>query len=390
MGAPATVPLTISATAVRNDIFHAASLIGLHMIPNTHAIEGRISSELVDDTQKMGSHATNYTYYPWTLPDTIMPTWGTCARLPLKQTFSIEFPVSTPLTTASGASNYLVLGPQGLIRLNEGILVKSLSGIKLGMIYESPSPFRTMDGPLMESYRVSSIANMPLGRDEQIFIPRDVIGDMIDPSFTRIRETIMADIVLQLENPIVVNTTATGSVEEFYESETDQNSLEESPKISFGDSSTGIAAEYRTMISSLLRQVTSALRDPAATLLPEPEIPVTYHFTTLPAISQKLANIPSFVPSSKSLKLVIVISGSEDDDNADGMPKGSGEHLIRPLLDKAQVTPSGLVRHHQISMVMVGGGDATEELLRRTRSVGLRRRYHVESQGMVIGNIIVV
>jgi len=452
--APATVPLTISATAVRNDIFHAASLIGLHMIPNTHAIEGRISSELVDDTQKMGSHATNYTYYPWTLPDTLMPTNGTCARLPLKQTFSIEFPVSTPLTTASGASNYLVLGPQGLIRLNEGILVKSLSGIKLGMIYESPSPFRTMDGPLMESYRVSSIANMPLGRDEQIFIPRDVIGDMIDPSFTRIRETIMADIVLQLENPIVVNTTATGSVEEFYESETDQNSLEESPKISFGDSSTGIAAEYRTMISSLLRQVTSALRDPAATLLPEPEIPVTYHFTTLPAISptgmgaapiidvadapdpnlgpqsepltwssiyfagescqgklpddaakkhniivirrggctfsQKLANIPSFVPSSKSLKLVIVISGSEDDDNADGMPKGSGEHLIRPLLDKAQVTPSGLVRHHQISMVMVGGGDATEELLRRTRSVGLRRRYHVESQGMVIGNIIVV
>merc|ERR1711939_269510 len=307
---------------------------------------------------------------------------------------------------------------------NEGILVKSLSGIKLGMIYESPSPFRTMDGPLMESYRVSSIANMPLGRDEQIFIPRDVIGDMIDPSFTRIRETIMADIVLQLENPIVVNTTATGSVEEFYESETDQNSLEESPKISFGDSSTGIAAEYRTMISSLLRQVTSALRDPAATLLPEPEIPVTYHFTTLPAISPTGmgaapiidvadAPDPNLGPQSEPLtwssiyfagescqgKLpddaakkhnIIVISGSEDDDNADGMPKGSGEHLIRPLLDKAQVTPSGLVRHHQISMVMVGGGDATEELLRRTRSVGLRRRYHVESQGMVIGNIIVV
>lgn len=450
---PATVPFTISATAARHDIFHAASLIGLHMIPNTHAIEGRTSSMVVDDMQQTGSHLTNYTYYPWTLPKTLMPVNGTCARLPLKQTFSIEFPVSTPLTTAPGASNYLVLGPQGLVRLNEGILVKSLSGMKLGMIYESPSPFQTIDGPLMESYRVSSIANIPLGRDEQIFIPRDVIGDMIDPSFTRIRETVMADIVLQLENPIVVNTTATGSVEEFYDSEKDQDSFEDGPKVSFEDSSTGIAAEYRTMISSLIRQVTSALRDPAATLLPEPAIPVAYQFTTLPAISptgmgaapiidvadapdpnlgsqsepltwsriyfageschgklpddaakkhniivirrggctfsQKLANIPSFVPSSKSLKLVIVISGSEDDE-ADGMPKGSGEHLIRPLLDKAQVTPSGLVRHHQISMVMVGGGDATEDLLRRTRSVGLRRRYHVESQGMVIGNIIVV
>ncbi|KAL5314574.1 hypothetical protein ACEPPN_017215 [Leptodophora sp. 'Broadleaf-Isolate-01'] len=452
--APATIPLTISATAARSDIFHAASLIGLHLIPNTHTIEGRSRPDLVDGMQGTGSQIVNYTYYPWTLPDTLMPANGMCAKLPLKQTFSIEFPVSTPLTTSSGASNYLVLGPQGLVRLNEGILVKSLSGIKLGMIYESPSPFRAIDGPLIESYRVSSIANMPLGRDEQIFIPRDVIGEMIDPSFTRIRDTVMVDIVLQLENPVVVNTTATGSVEEFYDSETDQDSFEDGPNVSFEDSSTGIAAEYRTMISSLLRQVTSALRDPAATLLPEPQIPTTYQFTALPAISptgmgaapiidvadapdpnlgpqsetltwsriyfageschgklpddaakkhdiivirrggctfsQKLANIPSFVPSTRSLKLVIVISGSEDEDDADDMPKGSGEHLIRPLLEKAQVTPSGLVRHHQISMVMVGGGDATEELLRRTRSVGLRRRYHMESQGMVIGNIIVV
>jgi hypothetical protein len=41
-------------------------------------------------------------------------------------------------------------------------------------------------------------------------------------------------------------------------------------------------------------------------------------------------------------------------------------------------------------MVMVGGGDELEELFRKTRSIGLRRRYHIESQGLVVGNIIVV
>jgi hypothetical protein len=40
--------------------------------------------------------------------------------------------------------------------------------------------------------------------------------------------------------------------------------------------------------------------------------------------------------------------------------------------------------------VMVGGGDEVEELFKKTRSLGLRRRYHVESQGLVVGNILVV
>jgi hypothetical protein len=99
----------------------------------------------------------------------------------------------------------------------------------------------------------------------------------------------------------------------------------------------------------------------------------------------KLSNIPSFTPTAGSLKLVIIISEGEEEE---GVLAGSA--LIRPLLDKAQVTPSGLVRHHQICMVMVGGGEATEELFRRSRSVGLRRRYHVESQGLVVGNILVI
>ncbi|TVY83484.1 hypothetical protein LSUE1_G002716 [Lachnellula suecica] len=99
-----------------------------------------------------------------------------------------------------------------------------------------------------------------------------------------------------------------------------------------------------------------------------------------------MTNIPSFSPSPRSLKLVIVVNNDEEDEDEDGM----GGNLFRPLLDKAQVTPSGLVRAYPIPMVFVGGGEEVLELLKRSRSLGLRRRYHIESQGLVVGNINVI
>jgi hypothetical protein len=469
---PPSVPFTISATAARPDIFHASSLIGLHLIPNSHAIEAgnaKVGSRALESTERRSMQQTNHTYYPWTLPSSLMPVNGMCDRLPMKTTFTIEFPVNQPMAAASGSSNFIVFDLQGLVRLNEGILVKSLSGLKMGMVYESPSPFLAIDGPLMESWRVWSIANFALGRDEQILISRDVIGDMADPSFTRIRDSVMLDIVIQLENPITPNNTASSPSSESYNlSPEEQNFGEGGPELALDSalSTAGLAADYRTMLSSLLRHVTSALSNPAATLLPQPEpIPQTYQLATLPAIAptgmgaapiidvpeapdpkqgptaeflswsrifyagdacdgklpddaarkhdviimrrggctfnEKMANIPSFTPSSRSLKLVIVVSDNDTDSDEDtngngedGEPGtergGSGYRLIRPLLDNAQVTPSGLLRHHQICMVMVEGGDEVVELFRRTRSLGLRRRYHVESQGLVVGNIVVV
>jgi hypothetical protein len=106
---------------------------------------------------------------------------------------------------------------------------------------------------------------------------------------------------------------------------------------------------------------------------------------------EKLANIPSYTPSARGLKLVIVVSDSaEDPDDEDGDGQFMGDGLIRPLLDQEQRTPSGLLRRHLISMVMVGGGSETVELFKRARGVGLRRRYHVESQGILVENIVVV
>lgn len=470
---PSPLPFSISATAARSDVFHASSLIGLHKIPNFRptASDKPKNMKLLQELPPAEYHVVkgqtgapvvqNHTYYPWTLPDSLMPTDGFCNKLPLGQTFTIEFPVSTTTTSTAGQPGFLTFGPQGLVRLNEGILVKSLSGLRIGMIYESPSPFRALDGPIVDSWRVWNIANMPLGRDEQVFISREVIGDMTDPNFKRVRDSIMLDIVLQLENETPVNHSSStpGSEEEYYDDddldEDYEDLFEAAPTIAIEDSlsTSGKASEYKGMFSSLLRQVTSALRDPAATLLPQPATQQTYTSIKLPAIApiglgaaaildvpdapdpaqgprsdsliwtniyfagqacaaklpddaprlhdviviqrggctfhDKLANIPSYSPSPSSLKLVIVIdndySGEEE-----GFPVGAGSGLFRPLLDRKQVTPGGLYRQTPICMVMVRGGEEVEGLFRRSRGVGVRRRYHVESQGLVVGNVHVI
>ena len=455
---PASVPFTVSATAARQDIFHASSLIGLHLIPNSRSIEAGML--------KMGSYASelqafpNHTYYPWTLPETLMPVNGTCDKLPMRTTFSIEFPSTAPLASVE-TSNFITFGSHALTRLNDGILIQSVSGLKLSMVYESPSPFRAIDGHLMESWRVWSIANIPLGRDEKVLLPRGVIGDLHDPTFSRVRDPIMLDLVLQLEFAVTTNTSSFGEDEGLYSASSDK--VNEGPSVSFdselSSTASSLAGEYRGMLSSLINQVTSALRDPTTTLIPQPESLPMYPFITIPAItptgkgaatiidvaeapdpndgprsdrltwngifiadeactsklpdeaarkhqvivikrggcsfSQKLANIPSYTPTSRSLKLVVIVSDSSDDDEGGGKGEFTKSWemeygLIRPLLDTEQRTPGGLPRHRPISMVMVGGGEGTIDMFRKSRSIGLRRRYHIESQGLVVGNIIVV
>ncbi|EFX03957.1 er glycosyl hydrolase [Grosmannia clavigera kw1407] len=116
------------------------------------------------------------------------------------------------------------------------------------------------------------------------------------------------------------------------------------------------------------------------------------------SFSEKLANVPSFAPSRRSLQLVVVVS--DDDDVIVTNPTGSGRGLqatfyddaadfVRPLLDEAQLTPGGLPRRHQLAMVMVGGGEAAYRRLAEARQLGLTRRYAVESQGVRIRNVLI-
>lgn len=439
---PAPMPFTISGTAARTDIFHAAHLMGLDATANTHEITGGTSDfearRLLIDTPTVG-----YTFYPWTLPENLMPVNGTCDRLPIKPTTTIEFPTNSDQPVPLNGFNHQFVNA-ALIRVQDGVYVSSLSGLKLGMVHESPSPFRAIDGAVPDAWRVFSINGQPLGRDEQVLIPRELIADLADPWFTRIRDSVMLDIIIQLNNEPVVNLTDAGH--DMLDPGSRNGHHEPSPLVHAINSGGGAMSKILSSIQSLQSRLSfqdsqgAALpAEPddvlqvyrghaitaiaptgmgAAPVIDVPEAPdpfqgprheeliwsriyfageacsgklpdeaATKHEVIIMRrggcmFSEKIATIPSFTPTAHSLKLVIVISDEDENTNSD--------NLIRPLLDKAQVTPSGLLRHNQISMVMVGGGDKTEELFKRTRSIGLRRRYHVESKDIVVGNIAVV
>ncbi|KFY15628.1 hypothetical protein V491_05613, partial [Pseudogymnoascus sp. VKM F-3775] len=97
------------------------------------------------------------------------------------------------------------------------------------------------------------------------------------------------------------------------------------------------------------------------------------------SFSEKLENIPAFHPTVRGLQMVVMVSDEED------------YELTRPLLEVAQKTPAGMRRAHEVPMVMVGGGEAAWRALRKAKSLGIRRRYWVESaKGLRVRNLIVV
>ncbi|KAI0596582.1 glycosyl hydrolase family 47-domain-containing protein [Biscogniauxia sp. FL1348] len=433
---PALPPLSGSATAARPDFYNAATLIRLHQVPNIHS--GTILTNQLDKYSSVGKQAskprTNYTYFPWTLPPSMLPSDGVCAVSKQAHTSIIEFPTDTQ-QSMGGAFNVLFSG-HNLVRMgSEGIAVNSLSGLKIAMIMDEP-PETTE-----RSWRIYSIGNVQLGRDEKVFISRDILADIADPLFHRVRDSVIVDILLQTEALENEGYNATSTDPE--PSRESQSTIElHEPSLS-----------ATNLLSSLLQQITSALREPVATFSPEPTPKPNFQYIELAAItpvgvgvaplpdvreapnpqvntqieslswqriffagqacegklpdmaprahevivmrrggcsfSQKLANVPSFAPNRNALQLVIVVS-----DDKEGLNEGEedtwGLNFIRPLLDEQQKTPAGITRHHPIAMLMTGGGKEAYELLKRTRSLGLRRRYHVESQGLNIHNLVVL
>ncbi|KAI2638386.1 glycoside hydrolase family 47 protein [Xylaria nigripes] len=433
---PSLPPLSGSATAARTDLYNAATLIRLHQVPNFHsAINARSQPDQSETEKQRPLVVSNHTYFPWTLPRSMLPSDGMCIALKQRHTSVVEFPSNAQQSVGSALN--LMFGNNRLVRMgSDGIAVNSLSGLKLGMVLEESS------STTERAWRVSSIGNFLLGRDEKIFIARELLSDISDPLFHRIRDAVLVDIIMQIETPSMMpnhNSTSTDT----------QPSVKAYPIDEMEDRDPGAAS----LFNSILQQLTSALREPVATFSPEPSPQVNYEYIYIPAItpvgvgvaplpdvpeapnpdtklniesltwgrvyfadqacqrklpdaaakqhqvivmrrggcsfSDKLANIPSFAPHRDALQLVIVVSDDEKPLD-EGEEDIWGFNLIRPLLDEEQRTPAGVTRHHPIAMLMVGGGDLTYELLKTARSVGLRRRYHVESQGMPINNLVVL
>ena len=464
---PPLPPLSGSATAARPDLYNAATLIRLHQIPNIHSGVDFVPQldAPTGESKSVPRIRANHTVFPWTMPTALLPANGVCAISKQAVTSVIEFPSSTQHSMGSALN--LMFGGHNLVRVGtEGIAISSLSGLKLGMIMGD-----VPDLP-ERSWRINSIGSLALGRDEKVFISRDVLADISDPLFRRVRDSVVADVVLQVETPKTPQT-----VPENFTTPDPEPSLE-SPLAATSLEGSNLGAT--SLFNSLLQQITSALREPSSTLRPEGEPAPEYQYYEMPAItpvglgsaplpdfheapnlqsgvasidslawrtlyfadracsgrlpdaaprahqiivmrrggcsfSQKLANIPSFAPNRNSLQLVVIVSDdgggdhgdhtekdpdnkrdsdehNEDDSGRDerGEKENIGFDFIRPLLEERQKTPAGILRHNPIPMLMVGGGEEAYQLLQATRSLGIRRRYHVESQGLQINNLVVL
>ena len=436
---PAMLPFSLSATAARADVFHAANLARLHLMPTRDNVESPLAEYSRDHPSISISDVrspSNYTYFPWTLPLNLIPHNATCSKITAKHTFDITFP----------AGPNMVVGPGFLQRVGNGILINSMGGVRLGMIQDVP--LETNDGTISKEYRIQAINNILLGKDERIFIAKDTASNVVnplDPNFTRVRDTSMLDLVVDVRPSENAHTQKpTGDQANANESSASGPELVLDSSIA---NNPEIASNVKHAFSSLLQHVASLIVDPTpappppdtknppreyiAAIMPvgvgvaplpdvddalgpdihgAPQGDLLWHgiYVTdencngkLPAsvprehqvivikrgdcsFDDKLRNIPSFAPSKTSLQLVVVVSY---DDNEPGLPSG---WLIRPLLESLQSTASGLPRHRPIPMVMVGGGERTYEIFERAVAVGVKRRYSVQAQGIPISNLVML
>ncbi|KAF3385561.1 ER degradation-enhancing alpha-mannosidase-like protein 1 [Penicillium rolfsii] len=195
---PISSVLGVSSTASRSDIFHAASLARLHLRPHRGTREGPILADSPDHPGVSVSDLTsptNYTFYPWTLPPQLVPFDGTSAPMAIRPTLDISFP-SLP-----GGVN---LGSGALERVRDGIFIKIIGGLRLSMIQDVPLVGQTSGTGSPEDedgYRVQVINNVPLGKDEKVYLSRQITFDVVDPydpNFTRVRDSALLDLVIDV------------------------------------------------------------------------------------------------------------------------------------------------------------------------------------------------
>lgn len=435
-------PFTISNIAARGDVYHAASLARLHLMPERHQIETSLNEYTIDHpsiTLADVQSPSNWTYYPWTLPLELVPHDAKSSRMTVAPTFELAFPALENKAPPNS--------PQ-LQRVKDGVMITSLGGLRLSMVQDVPL---VLNDDYITGYRVQAVNNVALGKDEKIYMQSSSYKALNaqDPLFTRLRDTTMLDLAVdmgqQLHSPsAIVNATNSREIELVLP---DLEALEDSA--------------MKSAWNSILTQISDLVRDAQDLMLPltpptSSETPAQDHRrifvpaimptgigaaplpdwievsslatdqsdapamqwtkiyaadelcdTKLPqsvfrshhvilvkrgncSFSKKLSNLPPIVPGKSIFQLVIIV------DYEEGTPSLRGDNVVagyfgtRPLLDERQATSSGLPRQHLVPMVMVGGGEQMYEALIHAKGIGIKRRYSVSTQGIPIANVIFV
>ena len=395
---------------------------------------------------------SNYTYYPWTLPLEYIPQNAMSSPLAMRSTFDLSFP-NLPNSPQVGTMQ----------RLHDGILVNSMSGLRLVMVRENDQLIE-MD----EHFRIYAISNIALGRDEKVFMSRSTVESFnpLDPYFTRTRDAGALDLVIDvppaqsalptdtLSSLLDValgelgNLTGIDIVDALDDIDDHSEALSEDEPSYLSNFPSSLqnllTAPSPTSIASTRKPATTKRYAVAGTLpigigaapLPDTKDPDLAYSSANPLVwskiyvhdtdlctdrlplsiakenqiivikrggcsfSHKLRNIPVYPPDPLSLQLVVIVSfpaqqqpptksSSKQERNARAQEEVETS-LVQPLLDEVQHTPGGLLRPHPIPLIMVDGGEDTMEKLRQANGVSVRRRYYFKTQGVRIGNLIVL
>ncbi|KAH0530408.1 hypothetical protein TsFJ059_005028 [Trichoderma semiorbis] len=442
--APLEHHLMSSATAARPDLFAVSRFTDLYRTPNVH---GPLEMVEMRDKKKgrvVGYRATsNHTIFPWTLPPSMLPENGTCIAPPERIISLIEFPAND--LTSGIASRF---GTHLSWQTHLGPTVNMLEGLRLQLeqvLDQTSGDYK---------WRITHIGNTQLGRYETVFFHAEHIKHLKDEVFSCRRRKDAVEIELLVDKPEISNSTLGLSEEllddemdEMMDNDTinaenlASNSLFQSLLRAV---SSVFEPVYTAIPASDASEATAKIYSydaytstgPGAYPMPSiPDTPITgnpfynakypafnFPWSTvyladqacdgpLPAaaprehqvivmrrggcsFSRKLDNIPSFSPHEKSLQLVIILDepptdADSTDEDDDGVVRDRGD-LPRPLLDREQTTPKGMKRLHGIPMVLMRADQGDYERFGRAMGVGMRRKYRVESQGLVVENAAVL
>ena len=432
-GAP--LPLTVSNVANRADLFHAAALAQLHLVPVQPSRSTPLEPPSLDSPGiSIGDvrSPTNYTFYPWTLPPSLIPSKGMSSPITNPVVQTLTFPNFA--TGDANAEKGLI--PMGALqKMLDGVLVNGLSNLRLNMVQQPKSLLLPDDQGVMvevqagQEFRIHGIANWALGRDEKVLLSKGALEGVspADPHFTKVKDLEMVDLVLDV--PFLTNWPATTAINarpavdtvDEVELEVPANSTLDGLWDDIEKMFSGLLSDYvrpeQPATSPAISQI-AAERQPnfSRTLIPailptgigHAPLPAsmdsdplglesghlpfkTIYFLDdtlchhrLPAAIAKVNNVLiikrgdcSFndklehIPSfapSEQSLQLVLIVSGDEAKSQEETLKPQGE-LIRPLLDKVQKTPHGFDRRHPIAMTMLDGTPEIIEALKSAASV---------------------
>ncbi|CAK7562940.1 MAG: hypothetical protein SEPTF4163_000796 [Sporothrix epigloea] len=170
---PLPDPFTGSAVTARSNIYHAAKMLDLHLLPARlvgHSSADSLTPELAQDRS----------FFPWTLPVAMLPPNGTSSKVQEPTEMSLEFS-APPQEASSGLHVILPSAANRLTRIaSNKIRINSISGLKL--------IFRLEDVNGEQSWRVTRVNGVPLGRDENLVLDRALVTHISDARFTLLRD----------------------------------------------------------------------------------------------------------------------------------------------------------------------------------------------------------